>query len=139
MAVAHLAEISGHDLVMAKNLVEATSDVGSSSRSQVLKRIAVLSKSQRSAAIGSDRGRLGGSDCPLQPSSSVMPGKVNPVIPEMVNQVAYQVIGNDLTVTLPPRPASFSQRDGTGNVAQCAASLHPYKGGRGTANGASKE
>ncbi|MDK7200543.1 lyase family protein, partial [Corynebacterium amycolatum] len=36
----------------------------------------------------------------LQPGSSIMPGKVNPVIPEVVNQVAFQVIGNDLTVTL---------------------------------------
>ena len=37
---------------------------------------------------------------PMQPGSSIMPGKVNPVIPEMVNQIAFKVIGNDLTVTL---------------------------------------
>ena len=44
----------------------------------------------------------------MQAGSSIMPGKVNPVIPEVVNQVAFEVIGNDLTVTMPPRAGSSS-------------------------------
>lgn len=103
-AVTHLAAISGFPLVAAKDLVEATSDVGAFvTFSGVLKRIAVkISKICNDLRLLSSGPRAGFGEIRLpsvQPGSSIMPGKVNPVIPEVVNQVAYQVIGNDLTVT----------------------------------------
>ena len=103
-AVAHLSAISGYNLVKSKDLIEATSDTGAFvTFSGVLKRIAVkLSKICNDLRLLSSGPRAGFGEIRLpavQPGSSIMPGKVNPVIPEVVNQVAYQVIGNDLTVT----------------------------------------
>jgi len=105
LAVARLAEISGLELVLAPNLVEATPDTGAFvSFSGVLKRVAVkLSKLCNDLRLLSSGPRCGLNEINLpamQPGSSIMPGKVNPVIPEVVNQVAFQVIGNDLTITL---------------------------------------
>ena len=105
LAVDTLAEISGLDLVLAPNLVEATPDTGAFvSFSGVLKRVAVkLSKLCNDLRLLSSGPRCGFNEINLpavQPGSSIMPGKVNPVIPEVVNQVAFQVIGNDLTITL---------------------------------------
>ena len=72
--IKNLRIISGEEFVLASNLIEATPDAGSSVMySSALKR--------------------------MQPGSSIMPGKVNPVIPEVVNQICYRIIGNDLTVT----------------------------------------
>jgi aspartate ammonia-lyase len=72
--------------------------------SGTLKRVAVkLSKMCNDLRLLSSGPRAGFSEIslpPMQPGSSIMPGKVNPVIPEVVNQVAFQVIGNDLTITL---------------------------------------
>ncbi|WP_208858202.1 aspartate ammonia-lyase [Ensifer sp. LC163] len=104
VAVTHLSQISGERLVLAKDLIEATSDLGAFvTFSGVLKRIAVkLSKIANDLRLLSSGPRAGFGEIKLpavQPGSSIMPGKVNPVIPEVVNQVAYQVIGNDLTVT----------------------------------------
>jgi len=104
LAVAELSEISGESLVLATDLVEATSDTGAFvTFSSVLKRIAVkISKICNDLRLLSSGPRTGFGEINLparQPGSSIMPGKVNPVIPEVVNQVAYQVIGNDLTVT----------------------------------------
>ena len=104
LAVAELSEISGEQLVLATDLVEATSDTGAFvTFSSVLKRIAVkISKICNDLRLLSSGPRTGFGEInlpPMQPGSSIMPGKVNPVIPEVVNQVAYQVIGNDLTVT----------------------------------------
>lgn len=104
IAVTLLSQISGCKLVLAKNLIEATSDVGAFvTFSGVLKRIAVkISKICNDLRLLSSGPRAGFGEIKLpavQPGSSIMPGKVNPVIPEVVNQVAYQVIGNDLTVT----------------------------------------
>jgi aspartate ammonia-lyase len=77
-----------------------------------LKRVATkLSKSCNDLRLLSSGPRAGFGEINLpavQAGSSIMPGKVNPVIPEVVNQIAYEVIGNDVTVTLPPRPASCS-------------------------------
>lgn len=103
-AIAHLCQVSGYSFVKAKDLIEATSDVGAFvTFSGVLKRIAVkLSKICNDLRLLSSGPRAGIGEIRLpavQPGSSIMPGKVNPVIPEVVNQVAYQVIGNDLTVT----------------------------------------
>ncbi|WP_445362135.1 aspartate ammonia-lyase [Microbulbifer sp. ANSA003] len=105
LVVNALSEISGIDFVCAENLVEATSDMGAFVMfSGVMKRIAVkISKICSDLRLISSGPRAGLNEInlpPMQPGSSIMPGKVNPVIPEVVNQVAYQVIGNDLTITL---------------------------------------
>jgi aspartate ammonia-lyase len=99
-----LAKITGEDFVPASNLVEATPDTGSYVMySSALKRMAVkLSKICNDLRLLSSGPRAGLNEInlpPMQPGSSIMPGKVNPVIPEVVNQVCFKVIGNDLTVT----------------------------------------
>src|SRR5690349_12184904 len=102
---ARLSAITGLDLITAPHLVEATSDVGVFVQlSGVLKRIAVkLSKTCNDLRLLSSGPTAGLNEINLpaaQAGSSIMPGKVNPVIPEVVNQIAFQVIGNDVTVTL---------------------------------------
>jgi aspartate ammonia-lyase len=104
-AVAHLAELSGMQIVLAKDLVEATQDTGSFVMyASSLKRLAVkLSKISNDIRLLSSGPRAGFGELKLpavQPGSTIMPGKVNPVIPEVVNQVCFKVIGNDLVVTL---------------------------------------
>jgi aspartate ammonia-lyase len=104
-AIQHLREVSGLDVVLAPNLVEATQDTGAFVMfSSALKRLAIkLSKISSDLRLLSSGPRAGFSEIhlpPMQPGSSIMPGKVNPVIPEVVNQIAFRVIGNDLTVTL---------------------------------------
>ncbi len=99
-----LAEISGVPVVTAPNLIEATQDCGSFVQlSGVLKRVAVkLSKTCNDLRLLSSGPRAGLGEINLparQAGSSIMPGKVNPVIPEVVNQIAFEVIGNDMTVT----------------------------------------
>ncbi len=101
----YLAKISEIDLVPASNLIEATSDTGVFiMNSAAIKRLAVkLSKICNDLRLLSSGPRTGLNEInlpPMQPGSSIMPGKVNPVIPEVVNQIAYKVIGNDLTVTM---------------------------------------
>jgi aspartate ammonia-lyase len=103
--IRNLAEVSGVPLVPAADLIEATSDLGAFvTFSSVLKRIAVkLSKICNDLRLLNSGPRAGLGEIRLpavQAGSSIMPGKVNPVVPEVVNQIAYQVIGNDLTVTL---------------------------------------
>ena len=100
-----LGEITNLRLVTAPNLIEATQDAGAFVQlSGVLKRIAVkLSKTCNDLRLLSSGPRAGLGEInlpPMQAGSSIMPGKVNPVIPEVVNQIAYEVIGNDLTVTM---------------------------------------
>ncbi|AUT66892.1 aspartate ammonia-lyase [Paraburkholderia terrae] len=100
----HLAEITGIPVVTSPNLVEATQDVGSFVQlSGVLKRVAVkLSKICNDLRLLSSGPRAGLGEInlpPVQAGSSIMPGKVNPVIPEVVNQIAFEVIGNDVTVS----------------------------------------
>ena len=101
----HLRRITGLDLVLASNLVEATQDTGAFVMySSAVKRLAVkLSKICNDLRLLSSGPRAGINEInlpPMQPGSSIMPGKVNPVIPEVVNQIAFKVIGNDLTVTM---------------------------------------
>ena len=100
----HLSAITGVPLVTAGNLVEATQDAGAFVQlSGVLKRVAVkLSKTCNDLRLLSSGPRAGLGEInlpPVQAGSSIMPGKVNPVIPEVVNQIAFEVIGNDVTVT----------------------------------------
>ena len=103
--VKYLRETTGLDLVLASNLVEATQDTGAFViYSSAVKRLAVkLSKICNDLRLLSSGPRTGINEInlpPMQPGSSIMPGKVNPVIPEVVNQIAFKVIGNDLTVTM---------------------------------------
>ncbi|MDF1559886.1 MAG: aspartate ammonia-lyase [Bacteroidales bacterium] len=105
LVIEHLQRISGMDLVLASNLVEATQDTGAFVMySSAVKRLAVkLSKICNDLRLLSSGPRTGINEInlpPMQPGSSIMPGKVNPVIPEVVNQIAFKVIGNDLTVTM---------------------------------------
>ncbi len=100
-----LQEVSGLEIVTAGNLFEATQDTGDLVQlSGVLKRLAAkLSKICNDLRLLSSGPRAGFNEInlpPLQPGSSIMPGKVNPVVPEVVNQVAFEVIGNDVTITL---------------------------------------
>jgi aspartate ammonia-lyase len=103
--IRHLRTITGLDITIAENLVEATQDTGSFVMfSSALKRLSIkLSKIMNDLRLLSSGPRAGLNEInlpPVQPGSSIMPGKVNPVIPEVVNQIAFKVIGNDITVTM---------------------------------------
>jgi aspartate ammonia-lyase len=105
MACQYLAEDSAIPVKQSPNLVEATQDTGAFVQlSGVLKRIACkLSKICNDLRLLSSGPQAGFGDIKLparQAGSSIMPGKVNPVIPEVMNQVAFEVIGNDVTVTM---------------------------------------
>ncbi len=100
----HLSEISGYTMVTSPDLIEATSDTGIfMTVSGTLKRAAVkLSKICNDLRLLSSGPQAGFGEInlpPRQAGSSIMPGKVNPVIPEVVNQVAFSIIGADATVT----------------------------------------
>jgi aspartate ammonia-lyase len=105
LSIKKLANITGLPLFLAPNLIEQTSDTGAYVQiSGVLKRVATkLSKICNDLRLLSSGPRAGFNEINLpqmQPGSSIMPGKVNPVIPEVVNQVCYLVIGNDITITM---------------------------------------
>ena len=105
LVTTRLSEVSGVAFLRSPNLIEATQDAGSFVQlSGVLKRIAVkLSKTCNDLRLLSSGPRAGIGEISLpavQAGSSIMPGKVNPVIPEVVNQIAFEVIGNDMTVTM---------------------------------------
>lgn len=98
-----IADICNEEVVLAENLVEATSDTSSFVEySGSLKKLSIkLSKICNDLRLLSSGPRTGLYEInlpPKQPGSSIMPGKVNPVIPEVVNQVCFKVFGNDLTV-----------------------------------------
>ncbi len=122
--VAALAEITGGDIKLSDNLVGATSDtsclVGYAS---ALKRVAVkvnkICNDLRLLASGPRCG-LGEFNLPaMQPGSSIMPGKVNPVIPEVMNQICYKVIGNELCVTMAGEAAQMELNAMEPVMAQC--------------------
>lgn len=101
----HLKRITGRPIHLAEDLVEATQDTQSYVLyASVLKSLAIkLSKICNDLRLLSSGPRAGLHEINLpamQPGSSIMPGKVNPVIPEVVNQVCFRVIGNDLVVTM---------------------------------------
>ncbi|MDE6500047.1 MAG: aspartate ammonia-lyase, partial [Rikenella sp.] len=105
ICIKYLREITGLPITAATNMIEATNDTGAFViYSSAVKRMAVkLSKICNDLRLLSSGPRTGLNEInlpPMQPGSSIMPGKVNPVIPEVVNQIAYKVIGNDLTVTM---------------------------------------
>jgi aspartate ammonia-lyase len=105
LSIEKLIAITGLPLFLAPDLIEQTSDTGAYVQiSGVLKRVATkLSKICNDLRLLSSGPRAGFNEINLprmQPGSSIMPGKVNPVIPEVVNQVCYLVIGNDVTITM---------------------------------------
>ncbi len=105
LVITHLREITGLPVTIADNLVEATQDTGAFVMySSAIKRLGVkLSKICNDLRLLSSGPTAGFNEINLpkmQPGSSIMPGKVNPVIPEVVNQIAFKVISNDLAVTL---------------------------------------
>ena len=105
LATRYLSEITGTKFILAGDLIEATSDTGAYVLlSGVLKRTsAKLTKICNDIRLLASGPRCGFNEINLpqmQPGSSIMPGKVNPVMPEVVNQVGFLVIGLDLTVTL---------------------------------------
>ena len=104
LCAANLSKLTGEPFMSATDLVEATPDTGAYvSFSGALKRLAVkLSKMCNDLRLMSSGPRCGFNEInlpPKAPGSSIMPGKVNPVIPELTNQVCFKVIGNDVTVT----------------------------------------
>jgi len=105
LAIAHLSSLSRLPLEPAPNMIEATQDTGAFVQlSGVLKRIAAkLSKTCSDLRLLSSGPQGGFNEINLPEraaGSSIMPGKVNPIIPEVVNQIAFEVIGNDITITM---------------------------------------
>ena len=105
LVVEKLSEVSGFTLRLAPNLVEATQNAGKFVQmSATLKLAAVqISKICNDLRWLSSGPRCGLNEInlpPMQPGSSIMPGKVNPVIPELVNQICYQVMGYDSVVSM---------------------------------------
>ncbi|MFK2823775.1 aspartate ammonia-lyase [Arcobacter sp. YIC-80] len=101
----NLREVTGIDYESAGDLIEATQDTGAFVHiSGILKRVAIkISKICNDLRLLSSGPRAGLNEInlpPMQPGSSIMPGKVNPVIPEVVNQVAFEVIGADATISI---------------------------------------
>jgi aspartate ammonia-lyase len=104
LAVKHLADVTGYKCVPAEDLIEATSDCGAYVMAHgALKRLAVkLSKICNDLRLLSSGPRAGLNELnlpELQAGSSIMPAKVNPVVPEVVNQVCFKVMGNDTTIS----------------------------------------
>ncbi|MEP4079827.1 aspartate ammonia-lyase [Haloferula sp.] len=107
-----LAESTGLELELAEDLVEATQDAADFAvMSGALKTAAIqISKICNDLRWASSGPRCGLNEInlpPLQPGSSIMPGKVNPVMPEVVNQICYQIIGSDLTVSMAAEASEF--------------------------------
>ncbi|MCL9783522.1 aspartate ammonia-lyase [Vibrio sp. S4M6] len=105
LAVKHLAAVTGLDCIPAEDLIEATSDCGAYVMTHgAIKRLAVkLSKICNDLRLLSSGPRAGLNELnlpELQAGSSIMPAKVNPVVPEVVNQVCFKVLGNDNTISI---------------------------------------
>lgn len=108
----YIKDLSGWDIELAENLIEATHDTSamvaySASMKMVALRLSKICNDLRLIASGPRTGLAEIKLPPKQPGSSIMPGKVNPVIPEVVNQVCFKVIGNDLTVSLASEAAQL--------------------------------
>lgn len=103
--VEHLAEISGFPLVGAEDLVDATQNTDAYTEVSAALKVCMMnmSKVANDLRLMASGPRVGLAEIqlpPRQPGSSIMPGKVNPVMAEVINQVAFQVIGNDHTICL---------------------------------------
>ena len=104
LVVKHLADISGLPLVGADHLIDATQNTDVYTEVSAALKICVINMSKiandlRLMASGPSAGLAEITLPERQPGSSIMPGKVNPVMVEVVNQVAFQVIGNDHTIS----------------------------------------
>lgn len=124
LAIRYLAEITGHNYVPAEDLIEATSDCGAYLiLHSAYKRLAMkLSKICNDLRLLSSGPRAGLHEINLpqrQAGSSIMPAKVNPVIPEVVNQVCFKVIGNDVTVTMAAEAGQLQLNVMEPVIAQC--------------------
>jgi aspartate ammonia-lyase len=124
LAIRYLAEITGHSYVPAEDLIEATSDCGAYLiLHSAYKRLAMkLSKICNDLRLLSSGPRAGLHEINLpqrQAGSSIMPAKVNPVIPEVVNQVCFKVIGNDVTVTMAAEAGQLQLNVMEPVIAQC--------------------
>jgi len=120
----HLAQVTGLPVVLAPNLVEATSDCGAYvSAHSGLKRVAVkLSKMCNDLRLLSSGPRAGLGEIRLPEraaGSSIMPAKVNPIIPEVVTQVAFKVMGNDVVVGLAAEAGQLQLNAMEPVIAQC--------------------
>ncbi len=110
--VQHLADLSGHPITSADDLIDATQNTDGYTEVSAMLKVCMMNMSKvandlRMMASGPRCG-FGELQLPArQPGSSIMPGKVNPVIAEVVNQVAFQVIGNDTTVCLASEAGQF--------------------------------
>ncbi len=107
-----LREITGLNIKVASNLIEATHDTScmvehSASMKSIAIRLSKICNDLRLMGSGPRTGLLEINLPPKQPGSSIMPGKVNPVIPEVVNQVCFKVIGNDIAVTMASEAAQL--------------------------------
>jgi aspartate ammonia-lyase len=137
-AVGYLAKLSGFGFVESQNLIEATSDCGAYvSFHAALKRIAVkLSKICNDLRLLSSGPRSGLNEINLPQraaGSSIMPAKVNPIIPEVVNQIAFKVIGNDTVVTLAAEAGQLQLNAMEPVIAQCCfESVHLLSNGSRT-------
>ncbi|MCJ2148525.1 aspartate ammonia-lyase [Bacillus paralicheniformis] len=103
--VAHLSDISGYQLTGADHLVDATQNTDAYTEVSAALKVGMMNMSKiandlRLMASGPRAGLAEIRLPPRQPGSSIMPGKVNPVMPELMNQIAFQVIGNDHTICL---------------------------------------
>lgn len=112
LAVKTLQQITGLPLTNAENLVDATQNTDAFTETSSALKICMLnmSKIANDLRLMASGPRAGLSEIklpPKQPGSSIMPGKINPVICEVVNQVAFQVAGNDLTVSLASEAGQF--------------------------------
>ncbi len=124
VAVGYLREYTNGDFVKAENLIEATSDCGAYVMiSGGLKRMAVkLSKICNDLRLLSSGPRCGLNEInlpQLQAGSSIMPAKVNPVIPEVVNQVCFKIIGNDVTISFAAEAGQLQLNVMEPVIAQC--------------------
>lgn len=124
LAIGYLESFTRASFVKAENLIEATSDTGAYVMiSGALKRTAVkLSKISSDLRLLSSGPRCGFNDINLpemQAGSSIMPAKVNPVIPEVVNQVCFKIIGNDVTVSLAAEAGQLQLNVMEPVIAQC--------------------
>lgn len=103
--VKHLAELSGHEIVSAEDLIDATQNTDGYTEVSAMLKVCMMnmSKVANDIRLMASGPRCGFGELQLparQPGSSIMPGKVNPVMAEVLNQTAFQVIGNDMTICL---------------------------------------
>ncbi len=124
LSIAHLRHLTDANFVKAVNLIEATSDTGAYVMiSGTLKRTAIkLSKICNDLRLLSSGPRCGLNEINLpqmQAGSSIMPAKVNPVIPEVVNQVCFKIIGNDVTISFAAESGQLQLNVMEPVIAQC--------------------